>query len=614
MKIDGINKNYRKSDKRNFLFLILILSSFIFIINISLISSQEISYCAEMTIEGRRCQNVPYSEVDADYRFAQTSCESTSYCKTGTCVDTSQGICMENTPKSVCEEDEGVWYDESSDKIPVCKTGCCVMGEQVAFVTQARCQNLASLYGLRIEFRENIRDEVSCISIATPSARGACVYETDRGRTCRMTTKEECNNINERGVNFYDGFLCSNPDLGADCGMTRRTTCIQGKDEVYFVDSCDNMANIYDANKVDDIEYWSYLPGTGGVQIDPGDNDGNVNSRVYGNCDYFLGSTCGPSKDSGVRPDYGDYVCKDLGCFSGPSVESFYTQYGRYPNHGETWCVSNTLPTENEGFSRLLTFNRLRKEQNLPGDRDYRLVCYNGEVTVEPCANYRQEICIEGDEDILLPGATSDVFKHASCVINRWQDCIQQLREDDCENEFQRDCVWVIGVTLAETENENTIYVYDSSLGRLIEKEIDDDYLEYGESALEGNKASCVPKYSPGFDFWNERGDSSIICSIANTQCFVKYEKRLSGEEYVATSRSSWIGRIFSKFGGWPDSKADEDEIFCLDNNGNIVSRWKTEIKNSCLALGDCGISTNYFGERGYYGDDDLFVLIEGEY
>jgi hypothetical protein len=33
------------------------------------------------------------------------------------------------------------------------------------------------------------------------------------------------------------------------CGKTTNTVCVEGKDEVYFVDSCGNVANIYDASK-----------------------------------------------------------------------------------------------------------------------------------------------------------------------------------------------------------------------------------------------------------------------------------------------------------------------------------------------------------------------------
>jgi len=554
-------------------------------------SAQEVSYCAERTTSGAKCQNVPLSEVNTNYRYAPTSCESTSYCKSGTCVDTSQGICTESTPESVCEEDSnGVWYEKDSDEIPVCQTGCCLMGDQAAFVTQARCQKLASIYGVSIEFREDIKDEVSCISAATPNAMGACVYETDTGRTCKMTTKKECGDLNN-DANFNEGFLCSNPDLGADCGMTKETTCIGGKDEVYFLDSCGNAANVYDSSKIEDVNYWSYLPGINGVEISEGDGDGNINSRTNGNCDYYLGSTCGSNSGSPVNAQYGSYICRDLGCeWNGLEYE-----------HGETWCVSSSGNTGENPGSVGEDFGNFDKSVNNPGSRDYRLICYNGEVTVEPCAEYRQEICVEGDVN---------GFSSALCKANRWQDCVAQLDKAGCENEYKRDCVWIEGITLAKPDDENKIYVYDSNSEKLVEETISEDYSTYGDTILEGQKASCVPKYAPGFDFWNS-GDASTICSIANTQCFVKYETTLSGTNVVGT----WgpVGKFFSNFLGVPDPAASESQIVCLDSNGNLVESWVTEINNACLALGDCGISVNYVGEEGYYGQEDLFTISEGD-
>ncbi len=577
-------------EKKGLVFGILFIFILASVITFNLVSSQDVSYCAEKTVDGAKCQNVPLSEVDEDFRYAPTSCASTSYCKLGTCVDTSEGICMGNSPKSVCEEDEsGVWYDESSDDLPVCQTGCCLMGEQAAFVTQARCQKLASDYGLKIEFRGDIKDEVSCVAAATPNAKGACVYETDAGRTCKMATKSECNELDKESVNFYEGFLCSNPDLGADCGMTKKTTCVEGKDDVYFIDSCGNKANVYDSNKINDVNYWSYLPGFRGVEISEGDDNGNINNEKNGNCDYLLGSTCGPDSESSQNAEYGDYICRDLSC----------TWEGETYNHGETWCSNSVRELGENGGISGSEFKDFDKEGNNPGDKDYRLVCYDGEVTIEPCAGYRQEVCVEGGDSN---------FKYASCKVNRWQDCVQQLSKDDCENEFQRDCTWIEGVTLAKTEDKNTVYVYDSDLEKLVKKEIDEDYEEYGDTVLSGEKASCVPKYTPGFNFWEEDSDSSSICSIASTQCFVKYEDpALSSQRVVTSSKGMEL------FFGRGKSAEKQGQIICLDDDGNLVETWADEISNSCLALGDCGISENYVGKDGYYERDDLFTIVSSE-
>ena len=74
----------------------------IFIFSLTYISAVgENTYCAEKTISGAWCQDVPSTEVDQNYRSVPTSCEATSYCKLGTCVDSQEGTCMENTPQKV---------------------------------------------------------------------------------------------------------------------------------------------------------------------------------------------------------------------------------------------------------------------------------------------------------------------------------------------------------------------------------------------------------------------------------------------------------------------------------------------------------------------------------
>jgi len=139
---------------------------------------------------------------------------------------------------------------------------------------------------------------------------------------------------------------------------------------------------------------------------------------------------------------------------------------GRDYQHGETWCANA------KGVS-----------DNLPGSRHFRMVCYNGDVTVEPCADFRQEICIQD--------SVND-FSTAACRANQWQDCFSQSDKKDCENTDRRDCKWV----------------------------------DSGEERLK-----CVPAQTPGFDFWSSEGDAQSLCAQANTECTVVFEKGLTGSE-----------------------------------------------------------------------------------
>jgi len=81
-------------------------------------------------------------------------------------------------------------------------------------------------------------------------------------KTCQFITKKECSELNAgNGTEFYEGVLCSAETLGTDCGPSKETTCVDGRDEVFFTDSCGNLANIYDSSKINDKEYWTNVYG-----------------------------------------------------------------------------------------------------------------------------------------------------------------------------------------------------------------------------------------------------------------------------------------------------------------------------------------------------------------
>ncbi len=440
------------------------------------IGAVELSFCCERTTDGAWCQNAPVEECNAQFRKSPTSCESTSYCKLGCCYSSNEGTCMENTPQRVCEASAGIWSGESATcDIPQCQLGCCLIGDQAAFTTKAKCKKLATLYGLEVNYQSSITNEVQCILSTVSDVKGACVYTNeDYEKDCDFITKRECDTIKitKEDATFNAGYLCSSNELNTTCARTEKTTCVDGRDEVFFVDSCGNLANVYDASKIDDVEYWSKVSS---VTDSCGYGESNADSATCGNCNYYAGSTCKEYKRSEdrVKPNYGENLCRDLGC----------TWQGERYEHGETWCA------ESGGVSSIFT----KKEQtnvykeNLPGSRYFRLVCYDREVSVEPCADFRNEVCLQ---------STLNGFRTAGCVVNKWQDCTQQTKQKDCENLDKRDCKWIIP-----------------------------------EKEAEAGEVACVPRYAPGTDFWNSEGETEEICSLGTTQCEVKYSKGLLGEE-----------------------------------------------------------------------------------
>lgn len=460
------------------IFLILILS--VFLISFTL---AETSYCCEKTTSGAWCQNSPEENCDSSFRKVPTSCEATSYCKKGTCYDSQEGTCDPNTPQKACEDAGGVWEGGAPDELPQCQLGCCLIGDQASFVTQTRCKRLSLLYGLEINFKTNLKDEIQCIASATSDVKGACVFEKEFEKTCLFISQKECAELNansEDGTEFHEGYLCSDETLGTNCGPTETTTCVEGRDEIYFIDSCGNLANIFDASKINDKSYWSKIVAR---EDSCGYGTGNANSPNCGNCDYYLGSTCKRKSSQDTSPKYGDNICKDLDC----------VYEGKKYKHGETWCA------DSEGIDNFL-----------PGSRSFRMVCYNGEVSIEPCADYRQEVCLQSE---------INNFRTAACRVNRWQECYSQTAQKDCENEDKRDCQWIqVG------------WNPDSGDAR---------------GVLTTKGKACVPLNAPGFDFWAEEGDAQSLCSMASVKCVVSFSDKIIGgktcEENCECLEESWF-------------------------------------------------------------------------
>jgi len=531
---------------------------------------QTAMHCAEKTTYGAWCQNVPLDEVDTNYRYDRTSCEATSYCSTGTCVNTVTGECITG-PQATCDSEQGgVFYSEPKDEVAQCKIGCCLLGDGAALVERVKCDTLGKDYGVIATFRSDIQDELTCLSLASPEAKGACVFETDLGRACRSITRGECQ---DSAGEFHEGFLCTAPELGTICATTRRTICVEGRNEVYFIDSCGNIANIYDANKVDDVAYWSYVPGVEGVEVDIGDGEGNAGSAIYGYCDYLEGSTC-RRYDRGIdsnKAQFGDYICRDLGCPATIPLSG-----GQYRAHGEEWCSESI-----ENF-----------ENAKPGQLSYLLYCYDGEVHYELCDSFRNKLCLK-----------NETTGRAGCVMNRWMECIEQENTRDCEN--IGDCEVITGASILRTAYGTEKLIRDS---------------DTGEDVI----GVCAPKYIPGFKFWDPEGTllstpeetPSSICEFSSVTCFVPYTQGIIFITKWNVDASEECIKLCKSTEGWSTSECnDACTPICLESplesknaDAKINKNWAESWQTLCVSLGDCGVSGNYLGHEGYNRWRDLFI------
>ncbi len=513
-------------------------------------SESEVSYCCEKTVEGAYCQNVPDEEMcntnvkesGEQYGVSPSACGSTSYCELGCCYDSDEGICMSNTPREACEVKNGEWRAESNCDIPQCELGCCLIGTEAAYVTLARCNKLSGEYGVTPEFNRDVEDDLACLRLATSQDLGACVYEKDFIDTCKFTTRGECNaknvekSTNVSSVTFYKDYLCTAERLDTDCEPSESTRCEDRK--VYFEDTCGNRGNIYDANKINNDNYWS--------KIVPASESCDDSPRSCGNCEYLgKGTICGDA-ERGENPEIGDKICKDVNCYD--------TSNGNDYKNGESWCVYDN---DNPG-------------EDSVGSRHFRHICFMGEEIVEPCADFRQEICFE---DTI--GEEED-FSQAGCGVNRWEECTAQDSAEDCLNTDKRECVWL---PLDDEFNLLTKFGSSSVSETMVDREIARLIVRANQMVPEsispdvGSENSiCVPRYSPGLEFWNE-GNSEKVCAVADKSCVVKYEKDLIGGEWE-----------------------------CVENCWCNEPETEAVMAMVCSKLGDCGPGYNYFGDYVYEG------------
>lgn len=525
------------------------------------VAVSDTTVCCDKTKQGLYCQDV--KKEDCSTEGIPTACESTAFCKGGYCYDSVEGTCLDNVPQMVCNDNNGTWTET---KPPQCELGCCILGDQASFVTLVRCKRLSALYDLETNFNSNIKDEVQCILTARAEEKGACVFYEDFEKGCRFVKRSECvegiTSIEEApvfaegegelvgapaintsrnasgvqaspeagGVEFHPGVLCSSEELGTVCGLTQKTTCIDGKEEVYFVDTCGNPANIYDSRKVNDKSYWANVVDK---QESCNPSSGNADSQTCGNCNYLFGSYCRETSSESINPTYGENYCADLNCPAGEVTG------GKDRLHGESWCLYASSGKSGGGNANV-------------GSKFYRYLCINGQVTTEPCADFRQEVCIEDSIDTTL-----GEFSQAACRVNRWQDCTAQDTKKDCENEDQRDCKWLDGIQfIIIGANATSIEGMGQALqGRDLGKE---------------NLGGCVPDVPPGLSHWAGE-DSAAVCSQANAVCPVTYEKGLTG-------------------GGWK----------CVENCECLEESLQNDRAQLCSSLGDCGQKVNWVGKKGY--------------
>jgi hypothetical protein len=525
-----------------------IFAIFLLVFTLAFVSAEG---CCEKLKNGAWCQ--PTTQEECSTTVAPTSCDSFSPCALGTCIDEQKGDCMPNTPKALCEVKGGFWNPLAKSEIPMCQNGCCLFGEYASFATQTECKQLASVYAVSVNFRQDVTDEFTCYALASPDVKGACIpLNNESGRDCILTTKESCISS---GGEFHEEFLCTAPELATNCAKSSETTCEE--DRIYFTDTCGNLANIYDEKMYSkNPEEWDEQMENYWTKIQQPSCVHRPGTASCGDCSYIAGSVCkeykSGQKTMPAKPEYGDNVCSNLDCYYDTDDDGTDEVY----RHGEAWCAhsegvypgigvtNNDFSFTNPSFEQA---NADYNSYNIPGSRYYKLMCMDGEVLVEPCRDFRNEICMES-----TMGPNTGDFKIAQCWINTWRDCFNSTKQKDCESDVF--CKWVQG------------YRFD---GKIV--------TEPGRRNV-NLQGSCVPAFSPGFDFWEPGNDGAAICSLASVQEIAAYETLA-----ITTKRETF----------------KENPLCDLSMNNDAVQR----CFRNCYSIPGYGLEAPIGG--GYTGIDD---------
>ncbi|MCX8159071.1 MAG: hypothetical protein N3D20_02165 [Candidatus Pacearchaeota archaeon] len=485
-----------------------------------LVSAQEevIATCIE-TKDGKYCQEYNSSICNS---ICKDNCiplemDETEECKIGTCFDNFEGNCI-ISPKKRCEQKGGIWYNEPNGNVNVCEKRCCIIGEKTEFVTEKRCEILSKRKGIEMNFKREITNEIDCWLATKTQEEGACIIgKEDDYNVCKFGTRQECEQ--KRGE-FYPNYLCSNPELKTKCERQKSSGCVKGKDEVYWFDSCGNRENIYDANKARSWNNGMVLSKEKSCSLGTANNP-FMNRGTCGNCDYMLGSICGnKTNEQKLDDSMQNFVCRDLSCID---------EWGNKREHGETWCHYQSLT----GID-----NKTMNAMDLPGSRHFVMSCVDGVVRIQPCQDYRAEVCREARIDIGM----GKLFSQAGCSANRGSECVE------------------INEKLKEKKADKT-KIFEECIKN------PDCYIKNVSISKKFAVAECAPKYPVGFN--RDREDIESVeekCGFATKKCKVAEVKTTSG---------------------WD----------CKVNCDCLKEEFIEKMNDMCISLGDCGGKANYLGD-----------------
>ncbi len=318
--------------------------------------------CCEKTKQGEYCQYTSSDQCDPAFAQAASACSQTQFCGDVCCQETA-GRCNRKVGLSRCIASDGISFqDATCGSVAICALGCCQIGNNYRLTTEEQCRQLSHVYSQLADtdnFDETIQDEVQCLQQAQNTEEGCCVLQDG---TCSFTAQNLCNTAGATarngGPGFYANIMCSSPSVQCACTPHAKKGCLQ--DDVYWFDSCGNREELVEACKENSI----------------------------------------------CQAEEKDARCINMDCSStqayprNPHDPKIGT--GGTRKHGESWCVYEG-PTGNF--------------RDWPGTRHYAHSCFQGKELVEPCRDYREEICVQSE--IAYQDSS---YAQARCIYNDIED------------------------------------------------------------------------------------------------------------------------------------------------------------------------------------------------
>ncbi|MCK9596852.1 hypothetical protein M0R19_06705 [Candidatus Pacearchaeota archaeon] len=478
------------------------------------------AWCCPETKTGEKCKDILAGDEDScSVAPLRSACSKTS-CKLGTCIDRSSGTCSVGS-QSQCGTN---FIDKPINNVDECKYGCCSLKDGTKeYVRQIKCKKDR---GDSQGFDSSV-SQSQCGGVS--SELGACVLVEGN---CKFGTESNCEG------KFYKGNLCSNPSLGTKCTKPEngnvKTQCKDNK--VYFLDSCGNIANIYNANKIDETDYWNFVQKPD-CNVNAANGVLNSNDvKSCGNCNG-LTSICGASSESDIRPTYdGGAVCKDLNC---GKDDVFFKKFERNPLNQESWCVYESYVGDSK---------------DTVGSAYWRRYCDKGVIKTELCDEYRMQVC---GERIVEEGASK--YSEARCRANEGWKCssaeLENYKFDTNGNN------WIQGKS--DTRDSNTKTCEDKSSDCRLQS-FDLYFNPWGDYSNIQIFDFCVSKYPPGFQFWSSSSNSPLCSAASSAKCITQWKRR----------------------GSWE----------CIQNCDCLSEEYANQMNALCTSLGDCGGKANVVG------------------